>query len=58
MKKRTWCKPDLVVIQRALSEESVLAGCKLGRGGPTDSYSGCQQGPPYPCAYCREITGS
>lgn len=58
MSRRPWEKPGLVVIARVRSEESVLTGCKLAPGGPRHDYSGCQQGPPYPCIYCSSITGS
>jgi len=44
--KRSWQKPELIVLARSRSEEMVLASCKVsGMGGPNSRTCDNGQGP-------------
>jgi hypothetical protein len=47
--KKTWLRPELVVLVRGRPEEAVLAGCKIGgSSGPANHNKACR-GKGTPC---------
>jgi hypothetical protein len=57
--KKTWEKPELVVLVRSRPEESVLAHCKTGgiEGAEGGFHGQCflePGSPDHPCGFCSE----
>jgi len=58
--KKEWVEPELIILVRNQSEESVLAACK-GRALPESRYSrdnGCMEGTPTCTWTCDGISAS
>jgi len=58
MKKKTWEKPQLIVLVRQKTEESVLSACKnfIEPGGAYSINSACQTSPIPDCPACDTQT--
>jgi hypothetical protein len=51
--KKKWLKPELVVLVRSRSEETILLGCKLeatGVGADVEN-NACLESPVWPCTH-------
>jgi hypothetical protein len=58
MEKKTWVAPELVVVTRALPEESILLGCKTSQiTGPVTIGFGCFCGDQI-CRPCSNLADS
>lgn len=60
--KKTWVRPELVILVRGSDGERVLDVCKDGtsNGGPEAYKASCMQGelPPYGCPFCSSPASS
>ncbi len=62
IKKRKWCKPQLIILVRGKPEEMALLVCKIvafGSGDPTLIHSYCRKSLfEEPCVDCSDISQS
>jgi len=60
--KKSWEKPELIILARSHPEEAILAACKLntGFGAANINYVGCwyDLDGDYVCDRCASTTGS
>ena len=60
--KKTWEKPQLVVLVRGKPEEGILNGCKQweasGSSGPSDSATNCMEWTSSGCIECFSDSAS
>ena len=60
--KLQWTKPQLIVLARGTSDESVLTHCKyIGNSGDFPNgaqQNGCNEGPITNCGTCQSRSGS
>lgn len=57
--RKPWSKPEMIVLVRGKSEESVLAGCKgTGNlGDPNNAFDNCMDSGA-PCPACSVVASS